>query len=303
MVEKEVYGVIYLVKNKKNNKVYVGQTSQIGGFDRRYRNNVYKYTNNIYLKRSIEKYGINEFELIKEYEKAYDKKDLDEKEIKYIELFKANDPKYGYNIKGGGSFGKLAESTKQKLREVNLGKRYSSEINQKKTRIGKDNGMFGRRHSRESINKMSENRKDKYKGIESGRAVRVQCITTGKIFDCIREAGEYYGIKSYTHISRVCNDELRFCGRLPDETKLEWKYIDNIFYSNEEIGNRKSGALKRAKKVLCKTTNKVFNSQREAGEYYGIKYFRHISEVCNGHSMSCGKLSDGTKLTWKYLDK
>lgn len=298
----EIYGFIYLVKNNINNKVYIGQTSQKGGFDRRYRHDLYKNTNNEYLKRSIKKYEIEQFEIIKEYDKAYTKEELDQKEVKYIEQFNSTNPRYGYNIKEGGSFGKLAESTKEKLRIINTGKKYSYETNQKKARIGKDNGMFGRKHSEESISQMSKNRIGKNKGIESKRSKRVECITTGEVFDCIREAGEYYGIKSYTHISRVCNKELKFCGELKNGTKLDWKYFDDNIYSDKEIYNRKSGALKRAKKVLCKTTNEVFSSQREAGEYYGIKYFRHISEVCNGHSMSCGKLPDGTPLTWTYLD-
>lgn len=297
----KIYGFIYLVKNKKNNKVYIGQTSQKGGFDRRYKHNIGKYTNNTYLKRAIKKYGIDEFEVNKEYDIAYSKEELDQKEIMYIQKFKSNNLEYGYNIESGGSFGKLAESTKQKLREINTGKRYSYETNQKKARIGKDNGMFGKNHSKDSINKMSENRKGKYKGLENPRSRKVQCATTGKVFNCIREAGVFYNIKSFTHISRVCSGELKFCGELTDGRKLEWRYFDDNCYSDREISNRRLGALKRSKKVLCITTNFIFESQRAAGEYYGIKYFRHISEVCNGHSVSCGKLSDGTPLRWRYL--
>lgn len=33
----EVYGVIYKITNTINNKVYIGQTTQNKGFDRRYK--------------------------------------------------------------------------------------------------------------------------------------------------------------------------------------------------------------------------------------------------------------------------
>lgn len=302
MIAKSIYGYIYMVKNKVDNKIYIGQTSQKGGFSRRYKHNLPKYTDNIHLKRAIQKYGIDNFEINEEYDIAYSMEELDEKERKYINEFKATDHKYGYNIREGGSNGKLAESTKQMLREANLGKHYSDEVNHKKARNGKDNGMYGKKHSEDAINKMSQSRKGKYKGLESVRSKRIECITTGKIFNCMREAGEYYGIQSYTHISRVCSGELIYCGELSDGTKLEWRYAEENNYSDKEISNRKIGALKRSKKVICLTTNTVFNSQREAGEYYGIKYFRHISEVCCGHSMSCGKLADGTPLIWAYLE-
>lgn len=303
MYAKKIYGFIYLVKNKKNGKVYIGQTSQKGGFDRRYKNDIYKNTSNEYLKRSIKKYGIEQFEIIKEYDKAYSKTELDEKEIRYIEEFNSTDSKYGYNIKGGGSYGKLADSTKEKLRNVNIGKKYSYETNQKKARVGKENGMFGRTHSVEVRKIISQKKIGKYNGEESSRSRKIKCITTGKVFNCNREAGEFYNIKSYTHITRVCRGQLKSCGKLEDGTKLQWEYFNDSIYSDEEIRNRNLGALKRGRKILCKTTNKEFNSQREAGEYYGIKYFGHISEVCSGHSISCGKLPDGTPLKWEYLDK
>ena len=68
----EVYGIIYLIKNKVNGKCYVGQTQKEKGFDYRYYcsgegiERVYNYhkslrehnrSYNEHLLRSIEKYG------------------------------------------------------------------------------------------------------------------------------------------------------------------------------------------------------------------------------------------------------
>ncbi len=57
-----------------------------------------------------------------------------------------------------------------------------------------------------------------------------------------------------------------------------------------------------SKCVICITTNMVFYSLREAGRYYNISH-KNIGCCCKGITYkSCGKLPDGTKLVWKYLE-
>ena len=55
---------------------------------------------------------------------------------------------------------------------------------------------------------------------------------------------------------------------------------------------------KLGKKVICITTGKIFNSQTEASNYYKCGC---VSLCCEGTYKSVGKLSDGTKLQWKYV--
>ena len=55
---------------------------------------------------------------------------------------------------------------------------------------------------------------------------------------------------------------------------------------------------KLSKKVICITTGKIFSSQTEASNYYKCSC---ISECCEGARKSAGKLSNGTKLQWKYV--
>ena len=77
-MEKEIYGIIYLIKNKINNKIYIGQTTQDGGFDRRYHTkDGIKDTHNEHLRNSINKYGIENFYINKEFDIAYSKEELD----------------------------------------------------------------------------------------------------------------------------------------------------------------------------------------------------------------------------------
>ena len=89
----EVYGVIYKVTNKINNKVYIGQTVQ--GFRRRYHrkgNNsvekLYNSNENEHLKYSIRKYGIDNFYINECFDVAFSFKELNiSKLFRHITFF------------------------------------------------------------------------------------------------------------------------------------------------------------------------------------------------------------------------
>lgn len=55
-------------------------------------------------------------------------------------------------------------------------------------------------------------------------------------------------------------------------------------------------------KVVCSTTNQIFNSVKEAIEYFDLCKGAKIASVCKGNRKSCGKLSDGTPLQWMYYE-
>ena len=80
----------------------------------------------------------------------------------------------------------------------------------------------------------------------------------------------------------------------------EWadKNKEHIKKENKNVKNKKS---KKYRKVICVTTEKVFLSLSDGGRYYNCNY-NHISGCCRGKEEYCGKLSDGTKLQWKYID-
>ena len=112
------YGIIYLLWNKCNNKFYVGQT--ILKFKDRlncHKNDSKKKNNKI--NRAISKYGWNNFDKLI-LDVAHSKEDLDQLEIFYIDKFQAI--KFGYNIRFGGSKGKLSQSTKDKISNVKKNK-------------------------------------------------------------------------------------------------------------------------------------------------------------------------------------
>ena len=75
-------------------------------------------------------------------------------------------------------------------------------------------------------------------------------------------------------------------------------------YTKEK--SMKSGAKKRSgknnylsKSVICLTTGKIFYSISEASKYYNCS---NICLCCQGKRNYCGKLEDGTRLIWRYLN-
>ncbi len=94
--------IIYIIKNKINNKVYIGKT--IKTIDERKKEHLsskFEQTHSL-IHRAIEKYGADNFEfsIIKE---CLDNKELNEAEKFYIKEF--NSIECGYNISSGGDGG------------------------------------------------------------------------------------------------------------------------------------------------------------------------------------------------------
>ena len=113
----KIYGVIYKITNKINNKCYIGQT--IRDFNKRYEatgegiervynfhknNKKYGIYYNKHLLSSIEKYGLDNFDVNKKLDVAYSKEELDMKEIYYISLYDSYNNGYN-NTRGGDGVG------------------------------------------------------------------------------------------------------------------------------------------------------------------------------------------------------
>ena len=130
---------------------------------------------------------------------------------------------------------KMSEETKRKSSESHKGKL-----------VGEKNGMWGKipwnkgkEASEESRQKMSESHKGKKHSEEAKRKMsenncrrhKVVCITTGKIFDCIKDAEKYY---SCGGISQCCKGKRKSAGKLSGWIELQWKYLED--YNNEFKG-------------------------------------------------------------------
>lgn len=62
------------------------------------------------------------------------------------------------------------------------------------------------------------------------------------------------------------------------------------------------GSNNRKKPVLCITTNKVFESLKDAQNFYKVKY-SYIRECCNGNRKFAGQDENGNNLEWKFISK
>ena len=83
--------------------------------------------------------------------------------------------------------------------------------------------MKGKVLTEEHKNKMSESTK----GSKNPRARKVQCITTKEIFNCIKEAEDFYDIAG-TDITKCCRGKRKSAGKHPvTGEKLKWRYIDD----------------------------------------------------------------------------
>jgi group I intron endonuclease len=131
---------IYIIKNLVNNKVYIGQTSNIKkrqAEHKRYLNN--KGHHNIYLQNAWNKYGEYNFKFSIIEECTIN--ELNIKEQYWIEYYKSNIRKYGYNMTNGGDGVRgfnFSDEQKQKLSKahkgqipVNKGKSRSEETKRK----------------------------------------------------------------------------------------------------------------------------------------------------------------------------
>ena len=156
---------------------------------------------------AIEKYGWDNIlhEIVAE---NLTKEEAEYMEVELIAKYKSTDSKYGYNVaNGGNSNGKHSEETKQKIRDVNIGKTHTKETKQKissknkgkvltethKTKIsnalkGNKNPFFGKKHTEETKEKM----RNAQTGSKNHNSKRVICDNI--IFVSVKECADYYGV-------------------------------------------------------------------------------------------------------------
>jgi len=95
--------LIYLVRNRVNQKVYIGQ-HRGNDYLRRWKVHVLSAGRGsaTLFHRAIRKYGANSFSVTLLSRSATSFDDLDKQEILFIQKYKANDRAFGYNIAKGG---------------------------------------------------------------------------------------------------------------------------------------------------------------------------------------------------------
>lgn len=207
-----------------SNKKYVGITSL--DIDERWRKGK-GYKNQQYFYRAIKKYGWDNFQHII-IAKGLTKEEAEWLEIELIREWDSTNKEYGYNISLGGESGNHSEETRKKISEGNKGKIISKEHRKKisEANKGKNNFMYGKKHPEETKRKISENHAD-FNGKNHPNAKSIMCLTTVKIFNTAKEGAKYYNC-NHGNIIQCCKGKRKYCGKLPDGTKLVWRYIEII---------------------------------------------------------------------------
>ena len=149
-------GFVYLIRNAKNGKIYVGQTrSSIQSRFKQHTRYAIKGNSQLILYHAIRKHGVEAFSIV-ELSRATSQEELNQQEIFFIEKLRSRDPKIGYNIAlggySGGSLGKLlSEETKKKISQTLLGKTMPQE-----TRAKISDKLKGKTFSKERNEKISK---------------------------------------------------------------------------------------------------------------------------------------------------
>lgn len=196
--------------------MYVGQT--VRPFEERFAEHRRKKKS--LLSRAFNKYGIDNFEY-EIIDKAKTVDELNSKEDYWIKKLNTKFPS-GYNLCYGGG------NTRGYNHTEIARKRMSMAWKERGAPKGKKNPFYGKKHTEETKEHLRElwasgKREitpEWREKIEANRyTVKVRNITTGEVFDSIKEAADKHNVEA-THITRVCKGKRKSCGG------YKWEYVD-----------------------------------------------------------------------------
>lgn len=303
---------VYKHTNLINGKVYIGVTKQ--NVQRRWRDGEGYRTQMFY--RAIQKYGWDNFkhEVLADWISS-DK--IDRYETYLVELYRSDDPNFGYNLEGGGKINKVVSAeTREKMRALALNRVVSQETREKISKANKGKKRpecghsknKGRKHSKEFGMKISMAKKGKVakrdKETEDrisaqfsggGNPAAINVICNQIIYGSVSECADVYGVHK---------DSMRMW--LRGTRAMPQEFIDmGLNYLNEDLRidefkvQKKFG--KRSRKVICLNTGEVFESILLAKEKYNAF---NIAICCKGKVKSAGKHpTTGEALRWMYYEE
>lgn len=146
--------------------------------------------------------------------------------------------------------------TKKHLSDINMGKKATEETKKKMSethkgmfegdkhplygKCGEDSPNYGRKNTEEVKKRMSGSRKEYYKqngtemlkGGNNPKAVKVICLETKEVFDCIAEARNKYG---RVGIGKCCQNKAKSAGKHPvTGERLHWMYYEDYLKLKEK---------------------------------------------------------------------
>lgn len=256
-------GIIYQYINTFNNKCYIGQTSK--SLDKRWKKHLKeaKRNSNCAFHCAIRKYGAEAFEhkiLCEIYRETTEqlKEVLDYYECYYIKYYDSYNRGYNMTIGGDGRIGcKASEETKQK---------------QSKLRQGDLNPFYGKHHSEETKNKLSE-------------AAKLRCQGENNPF-----YGKCHSEETKQKISQANTGKTN-----SDETRAKIsKALKGRPFSEEHRKNLVNANKAQCKKVICIDTGVIYDSLTAAAKINNLNA-SGLSKACRSN----GKIKYDKKY-WSY---
>lgn len=233
MQNSEIKSGIYCIENINTNKKYIGQSVNIQDRWRKHKSELnHSNHDNDYLQNAWNKYGETNFKFyVLEYCNI---NDLNDKERYYIDLYQTLDRNLGYNMKSGGQDqNSLSQEIRDKISKSNRKAYLNSNLKEirsndalkqwanpkiKEKIMGENNGMYGKHHTKETREKMSEMKKGKLSPKRD--MTPVLCEELNKVFDCAAIAAKETGAHSGC-ILQVCRGQRKTAGGYHWKFKLE----------------------------------------------------------------------------------
>ena len=195
-----------------SNKKYIGITKEKNPKERWRKGK--GYWTNEHFTSAINKYGWDNIQHIILY-KELTKERAEQKEIELIAKYKTNNRQYGYNIEKGGSLNKeVSQETREKLRKNMLGKKHSKETKQKMSEVRKGENCYwyGKHLSNETKQKLSDKKKKKVNQYTiDGKFI--------KTFNSMDEASKEYDVTRQNIYANCSGKRKTACGFI-------WRYAD-----------------------------------------------------------------------------
>ena len=263
-------GHVYLIKNTVNSKVYVGQTIR-GSLETRFIEHCAKTSGCLAMSNAIKKYGRDNF-IIESVFRSDSLEELNKKEQELIKELNTLSPN-GYNLRIGGENHIISEESRLRMSQA---------------QSGENHHMFGKHHSKETIEKMSKASKGKVKSEEHRKN-----LSEAKKGHKLSEETKAKMSASKIGVPKTEETKKRmskaFKG-IPRPKSKEWCENQSLKMTgrvhSEE--SKKKMAESKKKKVICNETNTVYPSISEAAASLNChpdnlkKYLSGKYKACKG---------------------
>lgn len=280
-----------------SHKKYIGITRQ--ELSLRWGKDGSRYKRCVSFWRAINKYGwCNiEHEVI---DTAETLEEANQKEKFYIQKYKTNNSRYGYNCTNGGDGvegWKATDLQKKKNSDSKKEMWKDPAIREKLTKERQDRGHSVAERERlskiSSLNWKNEISADKLK--EHLRTIAQDPICKEKRAKSLEikwNNDVEFKEKMSAHLDKIHNDE-EIRKKHSEDMKILWSQNREMFLQNRKYLTGSNNPNARA--IVCVELNMVFETARAAEDFTGVSY-KNISNVVRGKSKTAGGYH------WKYKD-